>query len=240
MNILVVEDDPISLKLLEKTLAEGGYNVSTATSGKDAINFLERNSPVDIIVSDIRMPVMDGFHLLAYLKAEAKYSRIPVILCSSLSDAESVQKCAELGAVGFMVKPIESDRLIEKIKAAESKVPAAMLVVDDEELIRSLLKRMLEREGLKVFLAESGKEALELLRSQKIKVVLSDIVMPNMNGLELLIRIKEEFPKTKVFLVTGHGGQYGKDTAMSAGADGYISKPFTSSEIIRKIRRYIK
>lgn len=240
MNILVVEDDPVSLKILENTLEKGGYNVFTATSGRDAINFLERNSLVDIIISDIEMPVMGGFHLLAYLKAESKFARMPVILCSASSDAETVRKSAVLGASGFLVKPVEPDHLLEKIKAVESKVPPAALVVDDEKLIRSLLARILEREGLKVFLAESGEEALELLRNQKIKVVLSDIVMPEMNGLELMIRIKEEFPKTKVFLVTGHGGLYGKDTAMSAGADGYISKPFTSSEIIRKIRRYIR
>lgn len=240
MRVLVIEDDPISLRLLESTLHTAGYEVLTAASGKNAIDILDRSDPVDIVVSDIVMPVMDGFHLLSYLKAESKYSRIPVLLCSSLNDVVSVKKSVALGASGFIAKPIEPNRLVEKVKQMESRVAPGTLVVDDEELIQSLLKRMLEREGLKVFLASSGEEALELLRTQRIKVVLSDIVMPGMNGLELLIRIKEDFQDVKVFLITGHGGQYGQDTALSAGADGYIAKPFTGFDIIRKIRRHIR
>jgi CheY-like chemotaxis protein len=240
MKILIVDDDADYRDLLVPVLQDHGYEVATAGSGRDAVGVLEKGEPIDIIVSDIVMPVMNGFHLLSYLKAEAHFSRIPVILYTSLNDEESVRKGLALGAVDYVTKPISAEALVSKIKNVEKKVPGAVLVVDDEELLRKLLKNILQRDGLRVLLAESALEALDMLEKNKVAVVVTDIAMPEMNGLELLVTVKDRHPTIPVLLVTGQGGKYGREDVLAAGADGYVTKPFRATEMLRQIRPYIR
>ncbi len=241
MKVLVVEDDQVSQKLTVKVLEKNNYEVFTVETGKDAVKFLETGEEqIDIVISDIMMPVMDGFNLLSYMKADIRLRRIPVILCTALNDINSVKRALTLGAVDYVTKPIDANTLLAKVRNAEKRVPGAVLVVDDEDLLRGLLSKIIMRDGLKVLQASSGKEALELLDKNNITVVLSDIVMPEMNGLELLVEVKEKNPTMPVVLVTGHGSEYSKDDILAAGADGFISKPFKNAEIISRIRPYFK
>lgn len=240
MKILVVEDDAVSMKLLSTILEKYAYEVITAVTGRDAISQLEKNLSIDIIMTDIMMPVMDGFHLLSYLRADVNHRRIPVILCSTRNDLVSVKRGIELGAMDYVVKPIEPDLLLSKLKRAEARVPGAALIVNHEELVCDILGRSLTREGIRVIMASTGARALEIIKENKICVVLTAIEMPEMNGMDLLIEIKENYPSIHVFLITGHDGQYGKEDVMSAGADGFITKPFTSAEISRRVRPFIK
>ncbi|RKX27105.1 MAG: hypothetical protein DRP45_01860 [Candidatus Zixiibacteriota bacterium] len=240
MRVLIVEDDPVSLKLASSVLKKHGYEVTGADSGKQAISHIEEEGDVDIIVSDIMMPVMDGFTMMTYLKADSRLSRIPVVLCTALNDADSVKKALDLGAVGYLTKPINPKALVEKVRAAEKGIPGAVVIVDDEDLLRKLLMKTLTREGIHTLAAGSGEKALELIENNKIALVISDIKMPMMNGLELLVEIKENDSSIPVFLMTGHGGEFSKQNVLAAGADGYITKPFRNTEIIRQVKPYIK
>jgi CheY-like chemotaxis protein len=228
------------MKLISSLLIKNGYEVETASTGKDALSILESDGFVDIIVTDIRMPVMSGFHLLAYLKTESKFARIPVIICSALSDAEYVTKGISLGAVDYLTKPVDAKILLTKVRKAEQMVPGAVLVVDDEELLRDLLTRILQRNGLRVLTAANGEEALEVLEANKVSVVVSDVAMPQMDGLKLLAKVKESNPDLPVLLVTGQTGKHSRDQAEAAGADGYVAKPFKSTEILQSIAPLIK
>jgi len=240
MKVLVVEDDSIAMKLAATTLEKHDYEVVTASTGKEAVSLLEKKEQVDIIVSDVMMPVMNGFHLLSYLKADARLAGIPVVLCTALNDINAVKKGMELGAVGYVTKPIKPGVLVEKVQAAAEKIPGAVVVVDDEDLLRELLTRALTRDGIKVLPAESGSKALELIEENKTMLVLSDIKMPQMDGLELLVNIKEKYPNLPVFLMTGHGGEFNRDQVLAAGGDGFITKPFRNTEIIRQIRPFMR
>lgn len=116
---------------------------------------------------------------------------------------------------------------------------ARILVVDDEDIVLRLVKRVLEPEGHKIHLTSSGKEALELMEQQPFNLVITDIVMPHINGVELTLQIVKRF-SCDVIAMTGHVAQYFYDQLINAGASDFIQKPFTPEEMILRVRRVLK
>jgi DNA-binding NtrC family response regulator len=122
-------------------------------------------------------------------------------------------------------------------RKSPTKGNITILVVDDEEMIRSLLERILEREGYRVVTAVDGVAALETLKLEKIDIVLSDMKMPRMNGFELLKAVKRDYPDKAVIIMTAYGDTYTVKDALLLGADEYVTKPFKSYEISLIIER---
>lgn len=114
---------------------------------------------------------------------------------------------------------------------ADSLAGLSILVVDDEPVIRTVLGRSLQREGIRVTTAENGVEALEKLRDGCFDMVISDILMPLMDGLELLVQVKTEYPDLPVILITGASGQFSGKQVLEAGAEDFIIKPFRNQDI---------
>lgn len=112
-----------------------------------------------------------------------------------------------------------------------------ILVVDDDEVIRDLLKRILSKEGYHVTVACDGSEALENLKAKSVDIVLSDMNMPNLSGFELLKQIREIHPEIGVIIMTSYGDIYSIKDSLLLGADEYISKPFKSMEIVMIIEK---
>jgi len=117
------------------------------------------------------------------------------------------------------------------------KSSVSILVVDDEEMMRTLLNRILSREGYKIRSAEDGVVALEVLKAEKFDIIISDMKMPRMNGFELLKIVKKEYPKIGVIIMTAYGDTYTVKDALLLGADEYITKPFKSYEISLVVER---
>ena len=113
----------------------------------------------------------------------------------------------------------------------------SVLVVDDEEMMRQLLKKILEREGYSVQEADSVATAKDLMSCKDFDVVVSDIKMPGEDGYVLLKYVKENYPNVGVALITGHGDTYSVKDAMLLGADEYVAKPFKSYEIALVVER---
>ncbi len=113
MKILVVEDDPVMLKLLEHTLQKEGYEVSVNTDFKSAIAALEPFNP-DLIITDIIMPSASGFEIISLIKSNGK--EIPVLVISAIDEEATVYETLSLGANDFIVKPFTSVELLERIK----------------------------------------------------------------------------------------------------------------------------
>jgi CheY-like chemotaxis protein len=111
-KILVVDDDASLLDLLRMHLASAGYEVSTATDAISA-GYQVLKDPPDLILSDVNMPHMDGFEFVAALRADRTLPQIPVIFLTSLEEGD--QRAKELGAVGFLTKPVRADRLLEMV-----------------------------------------------------------------------------------------------------------------------------
>ncbi len=114
---------------------------------------------------------------------------------------------------------------------------ATILVVDDEEMLRNLLQKILEKEGYRVLLASSGEEAIRAFKSEQIDLVVTDVKMPGMDGFDLLRTIKTDYPGTGVIVMTAFGDAYTVRDALLLGADEYITKPFKSFEIVMVIER---
>ncbi|MFQ5498879.1 MAG: response regulator [Candidatus Zixiibacteriota bacterium] len=111
------------------------------------------------------------------------------------------------------------------------KSSTTILVVDDEDMMRSLLQSILSRDGYQVLVAANGSAALEVMRENDVDLIISDIRMPRMNGFELLKTVKRDYPGTGVIMMTAFGDAYSVKDAMLLGADEYITKPFKSYEI---------
>jgi len=113
----------------------------------------------------------------------------------------------------------------------------SVLIVDDEEMMRSLLEKILSREGYKIRTAEDGIAALEMLREEPSDIIISDMQMPRMTGFELLKEVKNEFPRAGVIIMTAFGDTYTVKDALLLGADEYVTKPFKSYEISMIVER---
>jgi two-component system response regulator PilR (NtrC family) len=117
------------------------------------------------------------------------------------------------------------------------KSSVSILIVDDEEMMRNLLNRILSREGYKISSAKDGVAALEMLETEKFNIIISDMKMPRMNGFELLKNVKREYPDIGVIIMTAYGDTYTVKDALLLGADEYITKPFKSYEIALVVER---
>lgn len=117
------------------------------------------------------------------------------------------------------------------------KSSVSILVVDDESMMRSLLERILTRDGYKVTSAEDGQDALRVLEGTPVDIIISDLKMPRMNGFELLKAVKQKYPGVAMIMMTAYGDTYTVKDALLLGADEYITKPFKSFEISMVVER---
>lgn len=111
------------------------------------------------------------------------------------------------------------------------KTGVSILVVDDEQLLRDILVKILSKDGYTVETAVDGEEALEKLRQQSFQLLISDIKMPRLNGFELLKEVKQKYPEMGVIMMTAYGDSFSVKDSLLLGADEYITKPFKSFEI---------
>ncbi len=116
----------------------------------------------------------------------------------------------------------------------------SVLIVDDETFIRQILARIVSREGYEVRQACDGRDALARLSEASYDIVISDIKMPNMDGMELLAEIKANHPDIPVILITAYAGEYSAEEALKAGADAFIAKPFKNTEIAETLRKVLQ
>ena len=178
-TILAIEDNPEALELIARFLAKEGYRVLTATSGDTGLSLARKHRP-DVITLDVMMPQMNGWQVLAALKADPQVASIPVIL---LSVVENKEIGLALGATDCLTKPIDwgrLDGLLERLTARA--VPESILVVEDDPDSSELARRLLERDGWQVQVARDGAEAMEQVRRQRPALIVLDLMMPVMDG----------------------------------------------------------
>lgn len=189
--VLIVEDQEPAKELLASHLESEGYETAWATSGAAALSQAARLLP-DAITLDLLLPDGNGLKFLHQLKEDPATAFIPVIIVSVFDNRE---RGVALGAADFLMKPVDKGRLAAALrKHIPPRSPGAskILVVDDDTETRYLLAAILDSEGYGSLLAASGKEALDILRRIRPDAVLLDLLMPDVDGFELLTRIKED------------------------------------------------
>jgi CheY-like chemotaxis protein len=136
MSILIVEDNPINAKILEVNLQKNDYQTILAQNGKEALEYLASTPQIQLIIADIMMPEMDGLEFLNKTKERPEWKNIPIIMCSSLSDMETVKKAADAGCRHYIIKPFKKEHLLAKVRETlEHEKP----VLKDKNEIKSQL-----------------------------------------------------------------------------------------------------
>jgi signal transduction histidine kinase/DNA-binding response OmpR family regulator len=180
-TVLVVDDDPEDAALVAAHLSREGFATLVAHGGREALRLAREHRPFAITL-DILMPEMDGWEVLQALKASPETAAIPVIVVSMSPDRETG---LALGAVGVVAKPVDPAVLVAELSRV-APAPASILVVDDDERDRTSMAGILESAGYEVRLAASGTQALALAAERVPDAITLDLVMPGMNGFEVL------------------------------------------------------
>ncbi|MEC7520759.1 MAG: response regulator [Myxococcota bacterium] len=198
-HVLLVDDDPLIQALVRSRLGADGMKVTTAIDGAEGLRLMRTASP-DVVILDIRMPKLDGWSVLSAMKSDAELARIPVII---LSVEEERGRGFSLGAFEYLVKPVEPDRLVSVISSAISPTQGEVLVVDDDADTRELVQRRLRAEGFDVSHAATGEDALLRMRVSPPSLMVLDLVMPGVDGFEVLSRIRAAGHEFPVVVLTG-------------------------------------
>jgi signal transduction histidine kinase/DNA-binding response OmpR family regulator len=222
-KVLVVDDDPQVLDMVARFLTRDGFEVIPCTEGSDALRLARENSP-GAITLDVFMKGKDGWQVLSDLKSDPLTARIPVVM---LTIADDKKKAITLGASDFLAKPIEPEKLaavLNKFRSQSGK--KHVLVVDDGEMNRDLLRRMIERLGWSVTEASNGMEALASLAENRPVLIMLDLMMPKMDGFEFLqkMRASKEWKDIPVIVLTAMHLTSEQRAELEAGAQKILSK----------------
>ena len=186
-TVLAIDDDPAVLDLTQRYLSRQGFQVVTALNGRVGLELAEKVNPVAITL-DVVMPGMDGWEVLSALKRNPKTAEIPVILMTILDEQEEAFR---LGASEYMTKPVDRAKLAELVhKLQTERQSGTVLVVEDEDATRELMRRELQSLGWDVIEAENGRVALDRIGDPRPDLVLLDLMMPEMDGFEFLKRLR--------------------------------------------------
>jgi len=225
---------------LQDIFSQIDVNVVSANSTRQGMKILESDLYIDMIIITEIQEEDDLCTFLSAVKNMPRFECIPVLLIASSINYKDIAKYYKLGVCDFLSLPVTPTTLSEKIGRAVLNGKPTILIADDDELILDLLKNILEIERFNVLKAANGKEALKLLETSKVDVVISDILMPEMTGLELLVEVKKRFDHIPILMITGFSGNYSINDVIDAGADGYFAKPFKNTELVKKIRVVIE
>jgi CheY-like chemotaxis protein len=188
-TILAIDDNIEALDLIQRSLSRDGYRVVTCSSGEAGLS-LARTVKPDVITLDVMMPQMNGWQVLAALKADATLAEIPVVL---LSVVENKEIGLALGATDCLTKPIDWNRLDTLLeRLTESDTPAPILVVEDDTASSELVRRLLERDGWTVDVAANGEDAMRQIRNRRPALVVLDLMMPVMDGFTFSDQLRAE------------------------------------------------
>ncbi len=247
LNALVADDIESLRELLKMHLKKFGCRViKEVEHGDKVIAAIQKTSP-DIVFLDINMPGMDGLSILKHLSDNEIHSNVWII--SGSTDKSSRDTAIQYGARGFIHKPFNSaslQQVIDEYQCASTKTyqknKRSVIIADDEPLMRKLLQNMLAKMDCEVqFKLGGGKDVVDILRGDKIPdVTFLDIEMPELNGLEVLNIIKKEKIPTFTVMVSAHGTVENVQTAMNAGADGFVVKPYNKKKIEQVLAKFDK
>jgi two-component system sensor histidine kinase/response regulator len=263
--VLVVDDNLTNRRLLADWLSRWGMLPIVAESGAAALTILESCvESIPLVLTDVHMPDMDGFELVTRVKTRKQTPT--VIMLTSGSYQGDVARSRELGVEAYLIKPVGQSDLLQAIlrilsahppqtesvvawreslshlqKAVHPQLAAGLriLVVEDNPINLSLAMNLLTKEGYVTRAAGSGREALSILRRESFDLVLMDVQMPDMDGLEATraIRKNEIFSgkRIPIIAVTAHAMTGDREACLEAGMDGYLSKPIHKIELIEAV-----
>jgi len=258
LPVLVVDDNTTNRRILEGRLAGWEMKPVTAATAEDALEAIRHaaggNAPIKVVLTDLHMPSVNGAELASRIRQTPEAAGVKIIMMSS-DPRESYGK-QDIGVDASLPKPVKASHLLGVIRSVlgmaaipqnessrtetiNSTHPSRVLVAEDNTLNQELIRRLLTKWGHSVVIANNGKEALSLLETESFDVVLMDVQMPEVNGLEATaaIRTRERETQTHmpIIALTAHALKGDREKCISAGMDDYISKPVQADKLFATI-----
>jgi signal transduction histidine kinase/CheY-like chemotaxis protein len=266
LPVLVVDDNATNRRILQEVLAGWGMRPLAVGGGREALAALEEaaaaGEPFPLALLDSHMPELDGFGLAARVRQDPRLAGCTLVMLTSAGLPEDVARCRELGVGAYLMKPVkQSDLLATVLTALSSSLrdaggaeappapaadaaparPLTVLLAEDNLVNQKLAVRLLEKQGHAVVVAGSGAEALAALRRQAFDLVLMDVQMPEMDGLEATARLRRREEGTgrhvPVVAMTAHAMKGDRERCLEAGMDAYVAKPIQAHELFAVMSR---
>ena len=265
LRVLVVDDNEVNRLVLQRSLAAVNMEVSAVASGAECLRWLAQTPPdgqkrCDLVLLDAQMPEMDGFEVAQRIRGLPQASAIPMVMLSSSGLKGDLQRSQEAGISGYLSKPVSRTELLEMVsrvlrlearREERTAAPVAprpaqstldVLLVEDHIVNQKLAIALLERWGHKVTVAENGRVALDSLGRRNFDVVLMDMMMPVMDGVEATRHIRAAEAATgqhvPIIAMTANAMESDRDRCIAAGMDDYLSKPIKAQELQEMLQRY--
>jgi signal transduction histidine kinase/DNA-binding response OmpR family regulator len=263
ISVLVVDDNATNRRILEEVLIKWGMRPTLVDGGRAAMQAMEQTltngSPFDIVLLDFQMPDMNGFEVAERIKANPKFTVAAILMLSSVGERGDGKRCRALGLAAYLTKPVRQSLLLDAILAVlarhgqtvaqpglvtrhslrENHKPLRVLLAEDNRVNQLVALRMLEKRGHSVVTAVDGREAIEAVDRERFDVVLMDVQMPVMDGLEATVEIRKKEAETgwhvPIIALTAHAMQEDRERCTAAGMDGYLSKPFNADALMEMI-----
>ncbi|HMA37007.1 MAG TPA: response regulator, partial [Chloroflexia bacterium] len=259
-RLLIVDDNATNRQILTLQAQSWGMLPIDTESPREALEWVRRGDPFDLAVLDMQMPEMDGLALAAEIRHYRDAKALPLVMLTSVGRREAEAKALEFAA--YLTKPIKSSQLYNTLlgifigqpqrvreAAAESvldhgmahRLPLRILLAEDNAVNQKLALRLLERLGYRADVAGNGIEVLDALVRQRYDIVLMDVQMPEMDGLEATRQICTRWPvaeRPRVIAMTANAMQGDREMCLDAGMDDYISKPVQVKELVGALDRW--
>ncbi|MGB6975239.1 MAG: response regulator [Terracidiphilus sp.] len=257
LPILVVDDNASNRRILSEILTNWHMNPTLASSGSEALSALsmaDSKNRFALVLLDVHMPDMDGFAVAEQIKNNDMHRGLRIILLTSASRPSDLARCRDLGISDYLSKPIKQSELFDAIvttmaehgrkREQHARPPALIqaperslrvLLAEDNPVNQTLAMRILEKLGHKVQVVNNGKEALGRSQAEEFDLILMDVQMPEMDGLEATSAIRDAEARTgkhvPIVAMTAHAMKGDKEACLGAGMDGYLSKPIRRDEL---------
>jgi len=235
--VLVIDDDATARELLTDRLKAEGFSVVSASGGLEGLKLAKELRP-SVITLDVLMPDLDGWSVLAALRQDSELAEIPVIMVTIL---DQQRRAVALGAAGYLTKPIDRERLHSLVgRFRAPKQPTRVLLVEDDSFQRERMRAWLESEQWTVQEAANGREALGRLQEGKPELILLDLMMPEMDGFQVVAALQKEpsWRDIPVIVITALDLDDKDRERLNSGVQSVLVKEtFRPADLVERIRR---
>ncbi len=262
LPVLIVDDHPTNRFILEEMVAQWGMVPTSAPGAQAALATLHQaaqsGEPFPLALLDAHMPEVDGFELARQILAQPELAGTALVMLTSAGQPGDIARCRELGIQAYLMKPVAQSDLFNAVCAAlarrdqlpepprpEKPAPAyvprrplRVLLAEDNPINQTLARRILEKAGHEVLVAQNGREVLEILKAHPCDAVLMDVQMPELDGLEATRAIRREEQQQDpprhlpIIAMTAHAMVGDRQRCLDAGMDGYIAKPLHAQDLL--------
>ena len=263
LPVLIVDDNATNRRILHETLLGWQMRPALAEGGKQGLAILReaqaRGNPFPLVLLDAQMPEMDGFSMAQEIKQDPRFAKTVFIMLTSAGLRGDAVRCHAAGIDAYLPKPVKRSDLLEAIKMSlaprdqaarnaplltrhslrERRRRLKILLAEDNPVNQILAKRLLEKRGHTIVVVGTGQRAIEILDEQPFDLVLMDVEMPDMDGLDAAAKIRKREKSTgnriPIIAMTAHAMPGDRERCIQAGMDSYISKPLQTKQLFAAI-----